>query len=151
MRMNSAWWIFFAFIYMIINIKTFSECQLNCGTLARSTCTDDVTTKWNKIMVGSSLKKWMSSLTKIRSMPSKDVKQFFLRKKVNDFDIKNKFGKPVGHGVQYISNRDCSTKKNVGPSWRKTSISSGTIFHDGFLYGREDGKGEFTGVINFEF
>ena len=151
MKMKNAWWIFLAFIYMILSIKSFSECQLNCGTLVRSTCTDDVTAKWNKIMVGKSLKRWMSSLTKIRSMPAQDVKLFFLRKKATDFDIKNKFGKPVGQGVQYISNRNCSTKKNVGPTWRKTSISSGTIFHDGFLYGREDEKGEFTGVMNCEF
>ena len=136
---------------MILTIDSFSECQLNCGTLTRSTCTDDVTTKWNKFMVGSSLKKWMSSLTKIQSMPAKDVKLFFLRKRVAEFDIKNKFGKAVGQGVQYISNTDCSTKRNVGPSWRKTSISSGTIFHDGFLYGRQDEKGEFTGVKNCEF
>ena len=83
---------------------------------------------------------------KVRSMPKRDEAKIFLRKKMIDFEIINKFGKPVGiQGIQYISNTDCISKKNIGPTWRKTSIASGTIFHDGFLYGRENESGEMTG------
>ena len=137
--------IIFAFLCLISQM-IISKCHLNCGTLARSTCSDAETTKWNSQMIGNSLKKWMSSLMKIRSMPKKDQEKFFLRKKMIDFEIMNKFGKPAGiQGIQYIANTDCISKKNIGPTWRKASIASGTIFHDGFLYGRENESGEMTG------
>ena len=139
------------FACLILNLKSISECHLNCGTLSQSTCRDDVTTKWNEDMVSSSLKKWMSSLAKIRSMPERNKKLFFLRKKVLDFEVKNKWGKSVGDGVQYIANIDCVTKKISGPTWRKTSISSSTIFHDGFLYGHENENGEMTGRVTNMF
>ena len=139
-----------AIVCLVLNLKSISECHLNCGTLSRSTCRDDVTTKWNQDKVGSSLKKWISSLAKIRSMPERDKKLFFLRKKVLDFEIKNKWGKGVADGVKYIANIDCTTKRIVGPTWKKTSISSSTLFQDGFLYGYENGNGEMTGSITKE-
>ena len=136
----------FAFLCLISHQMTISEGHLNCGTLARSTCSDSETTKWNSQMIGNSLKRWMSSLMKVRSMPKRDEAKIFQRKKMIDFEILNKFGKPVGiQGIQYISNTDCISKKNIGPTWRKTSIASGTIFHDGFLYGGENESGEMTG------
>ena len=85
---------------------------------------------------------------KVRSMPKRDEAKIFLRKKMIDFEIMSRrtYGKPVGiQAIQYISNIDCTSKKIIGPTWRKTSIASGTIFHDGFLYGRENESGEMTG------
>ena len=121
--------------------------QSNCGTLSRSTCTDANTTEWNKESVGKSLKKWILSINKIRSMPLKEKDTYFLRKTVLQFEPTSRLVTSHGtrSGVQYIANKDCTRKRHIGPTWRKMSNVSGTQFHDGFLYGIEDGDGELTG------
>jgi hypothetical protein len=85
-------------------------------------------------------------------MPEREKEHFFLRKTVLVFETKNKRGGVTGEGVRYISNRDCSRKMHVGPTWRKTSTFSNTQFHDGFLYGIEDDNGGLTGryAISYE-
>ena len=130
---------------LILNLVIYSECHPNCGTLARSSCTDDITTQWNKYSVGETLRKWIISIGKIRSMPERETKHFFLRKTVSKFEIRSKSGKIIGDFVTSISNRNCSTNKHIGPTWRKPSTYSNTQFHDGFLYGIEDDNGELTG------
>ena len=129
----------------IIGVINFSQYQIICGTLVRSTCTDDNTTKWNRAFVEDSLKKWLVSLAKAKSISEREKPHRFLRKTVLEFDKKAANGKKVGEGVQYIANLDCIEKTHVGPTWRKASTFSHTLFHDGFLYGIEDKNGELTG------
>ena len=137
---------------LILNLVNYSESHPNCGTLTRSTCADSITTKWNKDSVGKHLKNWINSISKIRSMQEQEKENFFLRKTVIVFETKNKRGGVTGEGVRYIANRDCSRKRHIGPTWRKTSIFSNTKFDDGFLYGIEDDNGELTGcyAISYE-
>ena len=130
---------------LILNLVSYSECHPNCGTLARSSCTDDITTKWNKDSVGETLRKWILSIGKIRSMPERETKHFFLRKTVSKYQMMSKSGKNIGDGVMFISNRNCSTNRHIGPTWRKSSTYSRSQFDDGFLYGIEDDNGELTG------
>ena len=135
---------FLALVSILFDSVNFSICGLNCGSLAKSTCDDSMTTKWNSHDIGQTLKNWVKSITKIRSMPEKDTKLFFLRKTLLTFDDDN--GKCNGnHIVGYISNIKCDEEKHYGPAWRKTSNFSGTQFFDGFLYGYEDRTGELTG------
>ena len=136
---------------LIRNLVSYSECQVDCGTLARSTCTDDFTTKWNKDSIGETLAKWITNIRKIRSVSDEEKKHYFLTKTVLEFKKKSIHGKILGDGVQFISNTDCLKKKNIGPTWRKTSIFSGTQFNDGFLYGIEDDNGELTGVYSIHY
>ena len=136
---------------LILNLVNYAECQANCGTLARSTCSDDVSTKWNKNSVGETLAKWIANIKRISTMPEKEKEHYFLRKTILNFKTKNTRGKVLGNGVQFIANRDCSRKRHIGPTWRKTSTFSGTQFNDGFLYGVEDDNGDLTGgyVIDY--
>ena len=87
----------------------------------------------------------MVSLAKAKSISAREKPHRFLRKTVLEFDKKASSGKKVGVGVQYVANLDCIEKKHVGPTWRKASTFSNTIFHDGFLYGIESENGELTG------
>ena len=132
---------------LILNLVNYSECHPNCGTLARSSCTDDITTKWNKDSVGENLRKWINSIEKIISMPERDTKHFFLRKTVIMYEMRDRStkGKVIGNMFSLISNRNCSTNKHIGPTWRKPSTFSKNLFNDGFLYGIEDDNGELTG------
>jgi hypothetical protein len=131
---------------LILSLVNYSECHPNCGTLARSSCTDDITTKWNKDSVGETLKKWINSIGKITSMPERETKRFFLRKTVSKYQLMNTQCKIIGDGVTLISNRNCSINKHIGPTWRKASPFSKTQFNDGLLYGIEDDNGELTGL-----
>ena len=131
---------------LLVDLVNYAECKNNCGFLIRSTCTDDVVTKWNKNSIGGILKKWITSVKKIRSISDEERKYAFLRKRVVEFEMKDEFGKRIGDGVQYIANMDCSKITPVGPTWRKASLFSSSQFHDGFLYGIEDDDGEMTGM-----
>ena len=139
---------FLALISILFNSMNLSICGLNCGSIAKSTCDDSMTTEWNRHDIGQTLKNWVKSITKLRSMPEKDTKLFFLRKTLVTFNKKNPQGSGKCDGndiVGYISNIKCDEEKHYGPAWRKTSNFSGTQFFDGFLYGYEDQNGELTG------
>ena len=134
------------FIFFNFTLLRLYEAHENCGSLVRSTCSPEVTTKWNKQSIGPSLKKWVESLTKITSMTEQDKDYIYLRKKFKEFERKNN-AKSI---IQYISNVDCETKKSIGPTWIKPGVFSDKLFDDGFLYGMEDEKGEMTGNLNIK-
>jgi hypothetical protein len=135
---------------LILNLVNYSECHPYCDTWSRSTCTDAITTKWNKNFVGETLKQWISSIRKIRSISEKEKESIFLSKTVLEFATKNKTdGNITGGGAYYISNSDCSKQRNIGPKWRKASIFSNKQFDDGFLYSNEDDNGVFTGLYSY--
>ena len=139
---------FLASVIILLNSVNLSSCGLNCGSLVKSTCDDSMTTEWNSHGIEQNLKNWVTSITKIRSMPEKDTKLFFLRKMLVTFDEKDHYGNGKCNSndiVDYISNIKCDEEKRYGPVWRKTSNFSGTQFFDGFLYGYEDRNGELTG------
>ena len=146
--------ILLALANVFFNSVKFSSCGTHCGSIAKSTCVDSLTTEWNKHDIGQNLKDWMKSITKLRSMPPKDAELFFLRKTLVTFEEKDNYGngKPNGNEiVGYISNIECEDDKHYGPVWKKTSNFSGTQFFDGFLYGYEDQNGELTGFYAFTF
>ena len=130
---------------VILNLVIYSECHSNYEILPRNICTDAITTKWNKNLVGESLRKWIISLRMIGSILERETDNSFLNKTVMKFKTKNKTGNTTRLGVYYISNYDFSKQKDIGPKWRKASIFSTTQFDDGFLYSNEDDNGEFTG------
>ena len=139
---------FLALVSILFDSVNFSICGLNCGSLAKSTCDDSMTTEWNSHDIGQTLTNWVKSITRLRSMPEKDIKLFFLRKTLVTFDEKDHYGNGkcnTNDIVGYISNIKCDEEKHYGPAWRKTSNCSGTQFFDGFLYGYEDQNGELTG------
>ena len=131
---------------LILNLVSYSECQDHCGTLVRSTCPDDISTKWNKNSVGETLARWIANVRQISIVPEKEKEHYFLRKTVLEFKRKGTRGEVLANGVQFIANRDCSKKRHIGPTWRKTSNFSGSQFNDGFLYGFEDDNGDLTGA-----
>ena len=150
-------WKSIVFVFLILCILFVNSCILRmshendiCGTLVRSTCSDNVTTKWNKISVGHTLKHWIKSLAKITSKHGYNKEHIFLSKKMNQFRLKDN----TGYGVHYIANFDCKTQRSIGPTWLKPSIYSADPLNDGFLYGIEDENGEMTGDLicfsNFE-
>ena len=132
---------------LILYHVNYSECEPNCGVLTKSTCTDDITTQWNKISVGENLRKWIISLRKIEPISEKEKEKINLRKSLVLFERKNNNGSVTGSGIYFVSNGDCSTKRNIGPRWRKAHYFSKTQFHDGFLYNNEDKNGNFTGLL----
>ena len=139
-------WIVATLVDILIPyLVKFSECQLNCGTLSRSTCTDANTTNWNKDSIGENLKEWILSISKIRSLTKNEKETFFLRKTILQLETAGKKVEGTSSPIQYIANRDCTQNIHIGPTWRKGSVVSGTQFHDGFLYGLEDGDRELTG------
>ena len=136
---------------LILNLANYSECQPNCETWSRSTCTDDITTKWNKIFVGETLKEWITSIEKIKSIPETEKENIFLGKTILEFKTENTHKldhttNVIRGGVYYISNSDCSKQRNIGPKWRKASLFSNKQFDDGFLYSNEDDNAAFTGL-----
>ena len=137
---------------LVLNLVNYSACHpsnLNvnhCGTWSKSTCTDDITTAWNKNFVGENLKQWITSISKIRSIPEKDKESIFLSKAVLMYEKTYLIGNITGGGVYYISNSDCSKKRKIGPKWRKASMFSNNQFDDGFLYSNGNGNEAFTGV-----
>ena len=138
----------FALANILFNCINLSKCGINCGTLVKSTCADSVTGEWNSHDIGQTLKDWVKSITRLRSMPEKDAKLFFLRKMLLTFEEKDHYGNGRFNGndiAGYISNIKCDDETHYGPTWRKTSNFSGTQFFDGFLYGYEDQNGELTG------
>ena len=107
------------------------------------------TTKWNKILVGETLKEWITSIEKIKSIPEIEKENIFLGKTVLEFETQNKWDNTrnvISGGVYYISNSDCSKQRDVGPKWRKASLFSNKQFDDGFLYSNEEYNGSFTGL-----
>ena len=126
-------------VKLFLTSLNYCNCKesLNCGSFVRSTCTDDVTTEWNKHSIGKNLKSWITSISKIT--PTNP--HFFLPKALFNFQDKRK--KEI---IKFIANKDCLADRTYGPTWRKPSIFSSTQFHDGFLYGIEDENGELTGI-----
>ena len=116
-----------------------SESSWNCGTLVKSTCTDHVTSKWNKQNVGHHLKTWVKQIEKLTSLKEAEMKHFFSRKRI--------FQDPETKIVRYIGNVDCLSKRTLGPIWKTAGTVSGHQFHDGFLYGQEDENGTLTGMF----
>ena len=142
---------FLALVTILFNSVNLSSCGVNCGTIAKSTCDDSMTTEWNSHDIGQTLKNWVESIKKIRSMPEKAIELFFLRKTLVTFEEKHHCGNGRRNDndiVGYISNIKCDEEKRYGPAWRKTSNFSGTQFFDGFLYGYEDQNGELTGYYH---
>ena len=136
---------------LILNLVNYSECHEGCDIWSKSTCTDNVTTKWNKQYVGESLKHWVTSISKIRSIPEKEKESIFLSKTVLEYETRNKNGNITGKGfLYYISNTDCIKQRDIGPKWRKASLWSATQFGDGFLYSiNEEDNAEFTGLFSY--
>ena len=138
------------FVVLIVFVLFVQPCILresqkhdDCGTLIRSTCSDNLTTKWNKKFVGPTLKHWIKSVTKISSNNGYTKEQIYLNKKIKRFTLKD----GDGFGVHYIANLNCQTQKSVGPTWMKPSTYSTDPLHDGFLYGIENENGEMTGDL----
>ena len=129
----------------ILESTSYCRCEshLNCGYSVRSTCPDNITTKWNSDSIHSNLKDWMSSIRKGES--NIENQALCSTKTIIGFEEKNELGKHLGYGVQYIARRDYISNKHVGPTWRKPSLISLRQFNDGFLYGIEDKNGELTG------
>ena len=122
---------------LFVTIFSQSESSPNCGVLIKSTCTDHVTSKWNKHNVAHHLKSWVTQIEKLTSLKKTELKHFFLRKKVL-LDPSTKI-------IRYIGNVNCLNKNTFGPIW-KTAGTNNHQFHDGFLYGREDEEGKVTGI-----
>ena len=131
-------WLFVAYLTLIL--LCYAECstKFNCGSLVKSTCTDDMTTKWNKNDIGKHLRTWMQGIVKLTSLKVGEEKYFFLRKTV----------KQKSNIVRYIANVDCLNKSSFGPTWRTAGEISNNQFHDGFLYGVEDTHGMLTGLLS---
>ena len=118
----------------------------NCGIAVKSNCNDDITTKWNTQHIKKNLKNWIQSISKIDSFSFEEIEKTKIKKTLLIFDEKDIItNMTIGRGVQFIGNIDCSNLKHVGPTWRKPSLFSKRQFHDGFLYGVEDSRGELTG------
>ena len=127
------------FIHAFVDNSKFNP-NISCGSLVKSSCSDDETTDWNTNFVGLHLKDWIQSISGIDSLTKQEAAKFFLPKSLLTFkDNKN------NEFVKYISNMDCVRNKTKGPVWKKPSIFSSKQFHDGFLYGTEDEAGELTG------
>ena len=138
------------FVFLMVFVTFVQSCVLrksqhhnDCGALIRSTCSDNLSTKWNKKSVGPTLKHWIKSVTKISSKHGYNKEHIYLNKKIKQFKVKDN----DGFGVQYISNLDCQSQKTVGPTWMKPSTYSNDPLHDGFLYGMENENGEITGNL----
>ena len=113
----------------------------NCGVLVKSSCCDNLTTKWNKKNVGQELKIWLKEIHILTPVQERDKHNFNLRKKV----LHEKGSKYI----RYIGNINCSNKNMVGPIWQIAGTINGISymnqFYNGFLYGIEDKTGSMTG------
>ena len=146
--------IILALVNILFNSVNLSNCGMNCGSLVKSTCADSMTTEWNSHDIGKTLKDWIKSITRLRSITEKDAEHFFLRKTIVTTDEKDHYGNGEPNGnviVGYIANIKCDEERRYGPVWRKSSNFSGTQFFDGFLYGYEDQNGELTGYYAYIF
>ena len=135
-------------IHAVLNPKTYCYFgdHTSCGIAVKSDCVDNITTKWNTQHIKKNLKHWIQSISTIDSFSSKDFEKPEIKKTLLMFDEKDIItNKTIGRGMQFIGNIDCSNLKHVGPTWRKPSLFSMRQFHDGFLYGEEDSRGELTG------
>ena len=112
-------WKFIVSMYLSVFMSQCWIVQSNCGSQISSTCSDNLTTKWNSKFVSDSLKKWIRSLTNIESLltPNENPAQNYTM--ALKF-IMSKNGN-AGIGVEYIANLDCTTKKSIGPTWMKPS------------------------------
>ena len=131
-------------IYVSVLISQYSLVQSNCGSQISSTCSDNVTTKWNSKFVSDSLKKWIRSLTNITSILKPNENHTQNHTTAIKF-IMSKNGN-AGIGIEYIANLDGSTKQSIGPTWMKPTNYSSNLFEDGFLYGQENELREITGI-----
>ena len=129
---------------LVFVLLFYCECvqKLNCGCLVKSTCFDDITTKWNKDDISKHLKTWIKGVVKLTSFKVGEEKHFYLKKTF----------KQTGNIVRYIANVNCSSKctlkSSFGPTWRTAGEISNNQFHDGFLYGVEDTHGMLTGLLS---
>ena len=132
----------------VLNKNAYSEAKdlSSCSLPVKSNCDAYITTKWNSKSIGTNLKKWFRSISRISSQ---DIGQPYLTKTLLMFDERDIItNKKIGTGVQFIGNIDCSSLNRVGPTWRKPSLFSMLQFHDGFLYGVEDVDGELSGNLS---
>ena len=129
----------FAFA-LVISSTIFPKIEgsSNCGALVKSTCTDPVTSKWNKHDVAHNLKTWVKQIEKLTSVKQADMKHFFARKKV--------LQDPKTNIVRYIANVNCLSQRTLGPVWKAAGTKGNPQLHDGFLYGNEDEKGTLSGM-----
>ena len=110
----------------------------NCGVLVKSSCSDNLTTKWNKNNIGMELKLWIKGIQIVTSVEEGDKQNFNLRKIV--------FQENESKMIRDIINLNCLINKStVGPIWQTAGTASNDQFHDGFLYGMEDKTGSITG------
>ena len=120
-------------------INSYHGDYTSCGNNFKSDCDDDITTKWNTQHIKKNLKIGFKAFLRL-------VKRTRKKKTLLIFDEKDIIThKTIARGIQFIGNVYCSNLKHVRPTWRKPSLFSMRQFHDGFLYGVEDGHGELTG------
>ena len=132
--------IVFCFYIMFADTFCQGKNPLGCGDLIKSTCHDNITTKWNHKNISNILKEWIESIER---------RQEFGK---NDFNTGSPISKKVKkdymtQNVQFIGNLDCSTKRTIGPIWKTppNTVTRKSQFHNGFLYGLEDEKSRLTG------
>ena len=132
--------IVFCFYIMFADTFCQGKNPLGCGDLIKSTCHDNITTKWNHKNISNILKEWIESIER---------RQEFEK---NDFNTGSPISKKVKkdymtQNVQFIGNLDCSTKRTIGPIWKTppNTVTRKSQFHNGFLYGLEDEKSRLTG------
>ena len=135
--------IVFCFYIMFADTFCQGKNPLGCGDLIKSTCHDNITTKWNHKNISNILKEW------IKSIEHRSERQKF---RINDVNTSTLISKKVKKDymtqkVQYIANLDCSTKRSIGPIWKTppNTVTRKSQFHNGFLYGSEDENSRLTG------
>ena len=135
--------IVFCFYIMFADTFCQGKSPLGCGDPIKSTCHDNITTKWNHKNISNILKEWIGS-----------IERGSRRNKfgMNDFDTGSSIGKKLRkdymtQNVQFIGNLDCSTKRSIGPIWKTptNTVTRKSQFHNGFLYGLEDENSRLTG------
>ena len=123
------------------------QCEQNCGTLVKSTCSDDSITSWNRKNVGEHLKDWVQSIQTISPVSGPGENHIFIEKTLIWFEGKKDSVMGENTFIQLIANNLCSERKHFGPLWKKASTFSGTQFHDGFLYGVDNKEEKITGYV----
>ena len=135
--------IVFCFYIMFADTFCQGKNPLGCGDLIKSTCHDNITTKWNHKNISNILKAWIESIerwSELQKFGINDVNtSTLISKKVKKDYMTQK--------VQYIANLDCSTKRSIGPIWKTppNTVARKSQFHNGFLYGSEDENSRLTG------
>ena len=135
--------IVFCFYIMFADTFCQGKNPLRCGDPIKSTCHDNITTKWNHKNISNILKEWIESIER-----QSERNKFGM----NNFDTRTSISKKVRkdymtQNVQYIGNLDCSTKRSIGPIWKTptNTVTKKSQFHNGFLYGLEDENSRLTG------